>query len=63
MRLPAPNAIIGGTIIGIVIVCALFGAIWTPYDPLQAQLRARKSRSRRVAVYTGSAPTSSAATC
>jgi peptide/nickel transport system permease protein len=41
MRLPAPNAIIGGTIIGIVIVCALFGAIWTPFDPLKINFAAR----------------------
>lgn len=41
MRLPAPNAILGGTIIGVVIVCALLGAVWTPYDPLKINFVAR----------------------
>ena len=60
MRLPAPNALIGGTIIGIVIVCALFGAVWTPFDPLKLNFAARLQPP---GPSTCSAPTSSAATC
>ncbi|KAB0264564.1 ABC transporter permease, partial [Microvirga brassicacearum] len=41
MRLPAPNAVIGGAIIATLIVCALFGAIWTPFDPLKINFAAR----------------------
>jgi tripartite-type tricarboxylate transporter receptor subunit TctC len=35
MKLPAPNAIVGGTLIGILLVSACTGALWTPYDPLK----------------------------
>jgi peptide/nickel transport system permease protein len=41
MRLPASNALIGGGIIGGLVVVALLGAVWTPYDPLQLSFRAK----------------------
>jgi len=37
MRLRA-NALIGGVLIGAVLVVALIGAMWTPYDPLEIDL-------------------------
>jgi peptide/nickel transport system permease protein len=39
MKLPAPNAIVGGTLIGILLVSACIGALWTPYDPLKLSFR------------------------
>ncbi len=39
MKLPAPNALIGGTLIGALLVVAGTGAIWTPYDPLRLSFR------------------------
>jgi peptide/nickel transport system permease protein len=41
MKLLAPNAVLGGVIIGIVVLCALFGAVWTPFDPLKINFAAR----------------------
>jgi peptide/nickel transport system permease protein len=41
MRFAAPNAVLGGLIIGIVGVCALLGAVWTPFDPLKINFAAR----------------------
>jgi len=40
-RLPAPNLLVGGLIVGAVAVAALVGAVWTPYDPLRINYRAR----------------------
>jgi peptide/nickel transport system permease protein len=39
MKLPAPNALVGGTIIGTLLVVAGIGAVWTPYDPLKLSFR------------------------
>ena len=39
MRLPAPNAIVGGTLIGVLLLAAGTGALWTPYDPLKLSFR------------------------
>jgi peptide/nickel transport system permease protein len=39
MKLPAPNAIVGGTLIGILLATACIGALWTPYDPLKLSFR------------------------
>ncbi|QEL24730.1 ABC transporter permease [Bosea sp. F3-2] len=39
MKLPAPNAIVGGTLIGILLAAAGTGALWTPYDPLKLSFR------------------------
>jgi peptide/nickel transport system permease protein len=41
MKYSAPNALIGGTIIGGVVIAALIGAVWTPYDPLSIDFMAR----------------------
>jgi peptide/nickel transport system permease protein len=41
MSYSAPNALIGGTTIGVVAVAALIGAVWTPYDPLAIDFMAR----------------------
>jgi len=41
MKLLAPNAILGGLINGVVGVCALVGAVWTPFDPLKINFSAR----------------------
>jgi peptide/nickel transport system permease protein len=41
MSYSAPNALIGGTIIGVVAITALIGAVWTPYDPLAIDFMAR----------------------
>jgi peptide/nickel transport system permease protein len=41
MNYSAPNALIGGTIIGVVAIAALIGAVWTPYDPLAIDFMAR----------------------
>jgi peptide/nickel transport system permease protein len=41
MKLPAPNALIGGTLIGILAIAAGIGAVWTPYDPLRLSFRAK----------------------
>jgi peptide/nickel transport system permease protein len=43
MSYSAPNALIGGTIIGVVAIAALIGAVWTPYDPLAIDFIARLS--------------------
>ncbi len=43
MSYSAPNAFIGGTIIGVVAIAALIGAVWTPYDPLAIDFMARLS--------------------
>lgn len=36
-----PNALVGGILIGIVLLAAVMGAIWTPHDPLGINFRAR----------------------
>jgi peptide/nickel transport system permease protein len=41
MSYSAPNALIGGTIIGVGAIAALIGAVWTPYDPLAIDFMAR----------------------
>ncbi len=41
MRLPAPNALIGGALIGGLAIVAAIGALWTPYDPLRLSFRAK----------------------
>lgn len=41
MKFLAPNAVLGGLIIGIIGVCVLFGAVWTPFDPLKINFAAR----------------------
>ncbi|WP_394892269.1 ABC transporter permease [Mesorhizobium sp. AaZ16] len=41
MNYSAPNALIGGTLIGVVAIAALIGAVWTPYDPLAIDFMAR----------------------
>jgi peptide/nickel transport system permease protein len=41
MSYSAPNALIGGPIIGVVAIAALIGAVWTPYDPLAIDFMAR----------------------
>jgi peptide/nickel transport system permease protein len=43
MNYSAPNALIGGMIIGVVAIAALIGAVWTPYDPLAIDFMARLS--------------------
>ena len=35
------NALIGGLLIGLLIIVAVIGAVWTPYDPLQLSFRAK----------------------
>jgi len=37
----APNAVLGGILIGIVLAAALLGTVWTPHDPLAINFRAR----------------------
>ena len=41
MKLPAPNALLGGALIGGLAIVASIGALWTPYDPLQLSFRAK----------------------
>ncbi len=41
MRLRPLNALLGGTLIGIVLLAAGLGAVWTPHDPLRLSLRAK----------------------
>jgi len=36
-----PNLLVGGLFLGMVLVAALVGLVWTPYDPLAIHLRAR----------------------
>jgi peptide/nickel transport system permease protein len=35
------NLLVGGTIVGFVVICAAIGALWTPFDPLQINIRGR----------------------
>lgn len=37
----APNAILGGVLIGALLTAAIFGIAWTPYDPLAIDFQAR----------------------
>lgn len=39
MKLPAPNALVGGALITILLLAAGTGALWTPYDPLKLSFR------------------------
>lgn len=41
MKFPAPNALLGGALIGSLAIVAGIGALWTPYDPLQLSFRAK----------------------
>jgi peptide/nickel transport system permease protein len=41
MRFPAPNALVGGVLIAVLIATAVVGALWTPYDPLALSFRAK----------------------
>lgn len=41
MKRFAPNAIIGGLIIGLLLLTAALSLIWTPYDPLALSFRAK----------------------
>ena len=41
MRFPAPNALVGGTLIGFLGIVAAVSAVWTPYDPLRLSFRAK----------------------
>jgi peptide/nickel transport system permease protein len=41
MRRLSPSAAIGGLLIGILLVAACSGALWTPYDPLALSFRAK----------------------
>ncbi|AQZ52344.1 ABC transporter permease [Martelella mediterranea] len=41
MRKLSYNAVIGGFLIGLLLVVALLGAFWTPYDPLKLDFVAR----------------------
>jgi peptide/nickel transport system permease protein len=37
----AANALVGGILIGIVVIAAIVGVVWTPYDPLKINFLAR----------------------
>jgi peptide/nickel transport system permease protein len=41
MRKLAPNALIGGALIGFLVAVALLSTVWTPYDPLRLSFRAK----------------------
>jgi peptide/nickel transport system permease protein len=41
MKRPAPNALVGGVLIGLLLIAAAMGALWTPYDPLALSFRAK----------------------
>jgi peptide/nickel transport system permease protein len=41
MKLPSPNALVGGILIGGLAVIAGTSALWTPYDPLKISFRAK----------------------
>ncbi|TXR47042.1 ABC transporter permease [Phyllobacterium endophyticum] len=41
MKRFAPNAIIGGLIIGLLLLTAALSLVWTPYDPLALSFRAK----------------------
>jgi peptide/nickel transport system permease protein len=41
MRTPSPGALLGGAIIGLFVLVAVTGALWTPYDPLALSFRAK----------------------
>lgn len=41
LRWPPANALIGGTLLVMLIVMALLGVFWTPFDPLQIDLLSR----------------------
>jgi len=40
-KIPSFNALIGGTLIALLILLALMGTVWTPYDPLKLDLMHR----------------------
>jgi len=40
-RLPRANALVGGLLVGILALAAIVGLLWTPYDPLAIDFRAR----------------------
>lgn len=41
LRLPRANALVGGLIVGALVFVAVVGLLWTPYDPLAIDFRAR----------------------
>jgi peptide/nickel transport system permease protein len=41
MKRFAPNAVLGGLIIAALVVAAILGAVWTPYDPLKIDFLAK----------------------
>lgn len=41
MKRPAPNLLIGGTLVTLVAAMAITALFWTPYDPMALNLRAR----------------------
>jgi peptide/nickel transport system permease protein len=41
MRLPSFNALIGGSLVLLLVILALIGIVWTPYDPLRLDLAHR----------------------
>lgn len=41
MKRIAPNAVLGGLIIAALVVAAILGAVWTPYDPLKIDFLAK----------------------
>lgn len=41
---PPMNALIGGVIVGTIVIVALIGAVWTPYDPLKLDFTSRFER-------------------
>lgn len=41
MKRPAPNLLIGGTLVTVVLAMAATALFWTPYDPMALNLRAR----------------------
>ena len=56
-----PSLVVGGVLVLAVVLTALLSFVWTPYDPTARRLQLTGCSSRRRS--TGSAPTSSAATC
>ena len=40
-RYPPLNALVGGTLLAILVLLALLGGVWTPYDPLKLDLLSR----------------------
>ena len=45
-KIPA-NALIGGLIVGVMLLAAVMGEVWTPHDPLKINFAARLAARRR----------------